>query len=428
MKKLNIMMLSLHGYVSSDPELGKPDTGGQVTFVLELGKRFSGLGCQVDLVTRQFENQIQVEIINSNFRIIRIPFGGSSFIRKEDMHDYLDEFIDSFLLFIKDNQLNYDIINSHYWDAGWVGQRISEELEINHVFTPHSLGWWKRDELNENEIETDMKLYRFDERIAKEFRVVQSCDLIIATTHSQKDVLTNEYEINDRYIKVIPPGIAEQKFYPLPKEERDELRKKYDFKPHDILLMGRLAENKGYDLMIKSISLLQKQIPDIRVIMALGGKDSKQDIEFIDYLKKVADSEKVSEIIEWRSYIPDEELAHYYRSAAAFVMPSRYEPFGMVAVEAMACGTPTIITRNGALHENLKFGKHALFVDPEDPVEMAAMISLTLKHEDLVGELATEGSRIARKKFGWTGIAKSTIDIFDSLVYLKKMTIEEDID
>jgi mannosylfructose-phosphate synthase len=126
----SILILSTHGYVAAQPELGKPDTGGQVVFVLELAKRFSRLGYRVDVVTRRFEKQPVFDKINESLRIWRIPFGGRSFIRKEDMHDYLGDFITNFLSAIRARNINYDFVNSHYWDAGWAGQKIAEELHI----------------------------------------------------------------------------------------------------------------------------------------------------------------------------------------------------------------------------------------------------------------------------------------------------------
>jgi mannosylfructose-phosphate synthase len=144
-KNINsILMISSHGYVAAEPELGKPDTGGQVVYVLELAKRFSRLGKHVDMITRRFEDQPEFDEINDNFRIWRIPFGGKKFIRKEDMHDHLANFTTNALAAIRKQGTQYDIVYSHYWDAGWSGQKIAEELGIPHVHTPHSIGWWKK--------------------------------------------------------------------------------------------------------------------------------------------------------------------------------------------------------------------------------------------------------------------------------------------
>ena len=126
----SILMISLHGYVGANAELGKPDTGGQVVYVLELAERFSRLGKRVDLVTRQFEDQPEYDVVDENYSVWRIPFGGKKFIRKEDMHDHLKKFGTNCLGAIKKENKKYDIVYTHYWDAGWAGQKIAEELVI----------------------------------------------------------------------------------------------------------------------------------------------------------------------------------------------------------------------------------------------------------------------------------------------------------
>ena len=125
----SILVISLHGYVAAEPELGKPDTGGQVVFVLELAKRFSRLGKKVDLLTRQFEDQPKEDIMNDNLRVWRVPFGGKEFIRKEDMHDHISDFVTNTLSQIRHLGSSYDMVYTHYWDAGVAGQKIAEELE-----------------------------------------------------------------------------------------------------------------------------------------------------------------------------------------------------------------------------------------------------------------------------------------------------------
>ena len=248
----NILMLSTHGYVAAEPELGKPDTGGQVVYVLELANRFSRLGVKVDLVTRQFEDQPEADIVNENFKVWRIPFGGKKFIRKEDMHDHLGQFVTNFLSAIRSKGIAYDIVYSHYWDAGWAGQKIAEELGIPHVHTPHSLGWWKKHNMGKHMDESTMeKNYRFNERIEKEFFVFQMCNHVIATTEPQTELLMEHYDVLERRVSVIPPGMDENRFSPVRAEDQKVLREKYGFKEHDVLALGRMASNKGHDLLIQ---------------------------------------------------------------------------------------------------------------------------------------------------------------------------------
>ncbi len=420
-RQLNqIMMISLHGYVAGEPELGKPDTGGQVVYVLEMAKRFSRLGWRVDLITRRFEDQPEFDEVNENLRVWRIPFGGSEFIRKEDMHDYVGDFVTNLLAAIRARNLQYDIVNSHYWDAGWTGQKIAEELGIPHVHTPHSLGWWKQQNMGTTMSAEEMEAtYRFEERIRKEFLVYQMCDHIIATTEPQAELLLSEYDLLEKHLTVIPPGMDEDRFSPIRQGDRERLLEKYDWRPHDVLTLGRMAHNKGYDLLLEALPALFELVPDARLVAAIGGEDSAQDDAGVAGLKKRAEELGVQDRIVWVNYVADEDLANLYRAAAVFAMPSRYEPFGMVAIEAMACGTPAVITVHGGLFDLIDYGKHALFADPNRPLELGAMLSLPMLYPKLSHELSVEGARFARRNFGWTGIAKKTLQVFDAVSQMR---------
>jgi mannosylfructose-phosphate synthase len=117
--------------------------------------------------------------------------------------------------------------------------------------------------------------------------------------------------------------------------------------------------------------------------------------------------------IIWTPYIADEDLPGYYQAAAVFALSSRYEPFGMTAIEAMACGTPTVVTAHGGLFDLIDFGNQALFANPERPIEFGTMLAVPMLYPNLAHELSVEGARFARRNFGWTGIAKRIISVFE---------------
>lgn len=422
----SILMISLHGYVGATPELGKPDTGGQVVYVLELADRFSRLGKRVDVVTRQFEDQPEYDEVNDNYHIWRIPFGGKEFIRKEDMHEHVGQFVTNCLAAIQKKGKKYDVVYSHYWDAGWSGQKIAEELGISHVHTPHSLGWWKQhnmgSDMDKKEMETK---YRFRERIRKEFFVYQMCNHVIATTIPQVEVLTKQYDMLSRSCTMIPPGIDENRFFPVPSREVQKIRLQHDLESFDILTLGRMAHNKGYDLLLRALPTVFELKPEARLIAAIGGDESEQDEKGIGQLKILATELNVHDKIIWKQYIADDDLANIYRSASIFAMPSRYEPFGMVAIEAMACGTPAVITVHGGLKDLINFGNQALFADPHRPIEFGAMLAMPLLYQGLRNELSVEGAKFARRHFGWTGIAKKILEVFDQSI--NQQSIESNI-
>jgi mannosylfructose-phosphate synthase len=404
-------MLSLHGYFSAAPELGLPDTGGQVVFVLELAKQLVELGHAVDIVTRRFEDQPEFDDMGPHLRVWRIPFGGPDFIRKEDMHDHLDEFVRRFLDTLRDHGLSYEYINSHYWDAGFAGQQIGEELDITHIHTPHSLGSWKRRGMqgDTQKIESD---YRFEERIRKEFLVYRRCDQVIATSNQQIELLIEDYDVPAPHISMIPPGIDESRYTPITHAEIAVARRRIKFRKHDVYTVGRAAANKGYDLLIRALPELRELVPDARLQLAIGA-NSGADERRVDKWKSLAGEIDVTEHVRWLGHIEDENMPRYYRAAPVFALPSRYEPFGMTAVEAMACGTPCVVTIHGGLEEMFDFGSHALFADPKRPREFAVMLSMPLRYPQLQERLSITGARFARRMFGWRGIARRTRATFE---------------
>jgi mannosylfructose-phosphate synthase len=407
----SILMLSLHGYVASEPEFGLPDTGGQVVFVLELAKRFAEFGYRVDVVTRRFEDQPEQDLMGEGLRVWRIPFGGRRFIRKEDMHDHFEEFERHALARIQERDVRYDVVNSHYWDAGWSGQRIAEELRIPHIHTPHSLGAWKRRTMEGSADELERQ-YRFEERIRREFLVYRRCDHVITTSLEQAEQLREDYEVPDDHMTMIPPGIDENRYTPVAAAEIARLRRKLKFRKHDVYAVGRAARNKGYDLLIRSLPVLRELVPDARLQLAVGA-DAARDKRKVQALRREATRLGVADSIRWLGYIPDDAMADHYRAAAVFALSSRYEPFGMTAVEAMACGTPAVVTTNGGLQELIGFGEHALFADPARPTELATILSMPLRYPRLHERLSMRGARFARREFGWRGIARRTADVFE---------------
>jgi len=412
-----IAMVSTHGYVAAVPPLGAADTGGQVVYVIELSKKFAQLGFEVDIWTRRFEDQPEFDVVNERVRVIRVPCGGRRFIPKEYLYEHIPEWNTNALRFIERHHLKYHFINSHYWDAGLAGQQLSEVLNIPHVHTPHSLGLWKQRQMERDypgDISKFEKQYNFSRRVTDERELYSDCNLVVATTPPQLDFLIEDYGVPKEKVRMVPPGYDDTRFYPVGEATREAIRQRLGFTGQVVLAIGRLAHNKGYDLLIDAFNLVAQRHSDAVLHLAIGGEDANaEEKKLFAELKALAAKSLAPDRIKFDSFISEENLPDVYRAADMFVLSSRYEPFGMTAIEAMASGTPTVVTVHGGLYRALTFGRHALFADPFDREDLGITMAKILRHPRLRMRLARMGAHKARSLFTWTGIAQQLVSVVE---------------
>ena len=418
-----IMMISTHGYVGAEPQFGKPDTGGQVVYVLELSKCLGRMGYNVDVLTRQFEDQPVEEKITDRVRVLRFPCGGGDFIPKETLVDHIPEWVQNVMRFVASKRLTYSFIDSHYWDAGVAGQSLARRLKIPHLHTPHSIGSWKRDNMDDSAEDAERK-YNFRQRIREEKSIYDACDALIATTPQQRDIVTqSEYDAPREKIFVIPPGYDDSRFFPVSQASRQALKQEYGQEGRIVLALGRMAHNKGYDLLIRAMPVVTSRLEDARLLLAVGSTEpSTREQEQIQELKDIAAELGISDRVIFHDYIPDEELPDYYRLADVFALSSRYEPFGMTAVEAAACGTPTVITTEGGLWEHVTWGLEAIYANPYDPEAFGHALYNVLAQPKISAQIAKYGSQMARAHFTWMGIAQQVLSILQGFRMRRKVT------
>lgn len=410
-----VLLISLHGYVAAEPELGKPDTGGQVAYVLRLAECLGRMGYRVDILTRRFEGQPATEPVDEHVRVVRIAAGGDGFISKERMDEVVPEWVERAAAFISQRRIGYAFVSSHYWDAGLAGMALAGRLGLPHVHTPHSLGAWKRDSMSGDPTELEAR-YRFAHRVAQERLVYGAADLIVATTPQQAELLSGpEYGVSADRLAMIPPGYDDTRFFPVSEASRQLTKRDLGLDGPIVLALGRMARNKGYDLLLRSLPHVFERVEGARALLAAGSTEpSEGEQAQVAGLRDLAQELGIADRVMFHDHIPDESLADHYRAADVFALSSRYEPFGMTAVEAMACGTPTVVTTEGGLWQMVRWGVDAIYANPLDPPAFGHAMASVLGHPEVASQLSSAGAEAARARFTWTGVTQQLIAALDT--------------
>lgn len=412
-----VAVVSTHGYVAARPPLGAADTGGQVVYVLETARKLAQLGYEVDIWTRQFEGQLDCETLCPHARIVRVPCGGPDFLPKEYLYRHLDEWRRNAVQRIQEEGLQYAFVNSHYWDGGLAGEGIALHCDAPHLHTPHSLGIWKLRQMEQDFPQSRGEFdrqYNFTERIRCERELYRRASKVIATTPVQTDMLRQDYELESSRLALVPPGYDDNRYYPVGEASRQALRRALGYSGQVVMAIGRLARNKGYDLLIEAFSLVANRFPEAQLRLAVGGENlSPGESLILEELKEKARHLNLEDRVCFTGFVAEEDMPNHYRAADVFVLCSRYEPFGMTAIEAMACGTPSVVTTHGGLFRVLSYGRHALFADPLDKEDLGITIAKVLRHNLLRRRLSKMGAYRARSLFTWSGIAQMLVRLVE---------------
>ena len=410
----NIAHFSVHGYFDPEPILGRTDTGGQVTYVLELAKYLARIDdIKVDIYTRQFEGLDQIAPVNDRVRVVRLPCGPDKFIRKEDIFPYWDEFVDNAMNFLQENGLRYEVLHGHYWDAGYVCMKLGGRLDQQFFYTAHSLGAWKNEQMGGSPDEME-KLFKFEERIHWENILFRAAKAHTVTTEDGKDTYKRLYEFETPDMEIIPPGVDIHRFRPL---EPGETERNLETPDKYIFGLSRIDSNKGHVELIRAFAHVAAKVPDACLVIGGGSKEPKQhEIDVKNSFLKVVDELGLGDRVIFTGYVLDDDLATYYRKASLFVLPSKYEPFGMTTLEAMSCGTPVVVTKFGGIRKNLKNEYDALMVDPTDEEKFSEAMTRILTDGVLSQRLVENGLKTIRERFSWEAIAATTLEFYQRYV------------
>ncbi|MCH7548136.1 MAG: glycosyltransferase, partial [Candidatus Krumholzibacteriota bacterium] len=225
-----------------------------------------------------------------------------------------------------------------------------------------------------------------------------------------RDTYKRLYSFESPNLVIIPPGVDTKRFRPL---ADGETNRKLDVPDDFVFALSRIDSNKGLDYLIRAFGRIKGETTSHLVIGGGSRNPKEHEVEVKKHLTDIVDELDLSDRVTFTSYVPDEFLDAYYRQTRLFVLPSKYEPFGMTTTEAMSCGTPVVVTKFGGIRRDLSDGKDALLVDVSDEEAFAATMTRVLQDGKLRGKLAAGALKTAREKFSWDGIARRHITFYE---------------
>jgi D-inositol-3-phosphate glycosyltransferase len=411
---LRVAMLSVHTCPLAT--LGGKKTGGMNVYVRELSAELSRHGIFVDVFTRSQDPcvpHINDSALGLNARVIHVPAGPEEPLPTNAIYPYLPEFVDRVLAFAKQSGLHYDVLHSHYWLSGWVAEKLREAWDVPFLQMFHTLGLMKnRIALSPAEQEPDL-------RIQTERKIIQSADYLVAATPGERIQLMWLYGADMRKLRVIPPGVDVQHFCPMPRSEAKEIVGIPE-NNRMLLFVGRLEPLKGVDTLLKAIAIVKQGMGsavDNLCLSIIGGDGEDNDPE-TTRLKELRETLNLGEFVTFHGSKSQETLLYYYAAAEAVIMPSHYESFGMVALEAMACGTPVIASEVGGLAYLIQDGVTGFHVPDRDPEELAGKITLLLENTDLRREMSTAAVQNAQR-YAWPRVASQIVQLYQHSIGLE---------
>jgi len=412
-----VLMVNPQGYVEYPAPLGKTDTGGQTVYVLQLAKALAKKNIKVDILTRQFDNKPEEEQIFDNVKIVRMPAGSKHFVPKEKMYELMPELVENFMKYTEAKKKEYDIIHSHYWDGGYGGILLSKMMDVPHVNTPHGLGKLKKLEMSPEQapVQKLKPFYRYHVRIAIEQKIMNTAKAIIVLSETNRIQILQHYMTDFEKLHVIYPGVDTENFNP----KKTSVDKTLDMKPNAILAVSRIAPTKGIDRLIDAVALLKGKISfHLYIGGSLNSENaSEEEKSAVVHIKHLIAKYKLERQVSFIGIVPhDNVLPAYYRNAAVFVLPSRYEPFGLTPLEAMACGTVPIVSSIAGVREVIIDGLNGLVVDTHDRKTLASSILKFLEDEKLRKKVADNAAFTVQEHYSWDKITEKFIELYKSLL------------
>lgn len=398
--QLQIAMFSIHS--SPIGELGTKNTGGMSVYIRELARHLGVFGHCVDIYTRlngTKHNQI-IELYD-NVRLIHLSAGSNGYVHKLALYYYLSDFLRALEGFKNQEGLHYDLIHSHYWLSGRLGSWVQDRWNIPHIVMFHTLGIIKNI-AGVADREPDL-------RIATENKLARTCQRILAPTDREKENLLKYCHTSAEKIGVVPCGVNLDLFRPMDKAAARQ-RLGFDEDESIVLYVGRFDPIKGIDRLLEAMAYL-KHLKRMRLVIIGGdGPDTAEH----QNLQQLSGKFGIQKSVRFVGRVEQNKLPPYYSAADALVVPSYYESFGLVGLESLACGTPVVATRVGAMERILEDGKTGHVVADATPRGLANSIEKIISNS-ANPLLSAQAIRASVLKYGWSNVASAVVNEYDTV-------------
>jgi D-inositol-3-phosphate glycosyltransferase len=405
-----IAILSVHTSPLHQPGTG--DSGGMNVYVAETAKRIAARGIEVEIFTRA-TSLVEPETtqLASGVLVRHIPAGPFEGLRKEDLPAQLCAVTAGVLRAeAAKNEGFYDLIHSHYWLSGQVGWIAQERWGVPLVHTMHTMARVK-----------NLTLAKGDSpepaiREIGEEQVVTAADRLVANTHAEAKELIELYHADPKRVRVVHPGVDLDKFIP---GNKAAARKELGIANDSIVLLfvGRIQPLKAPDILIKAAAEILTQTPQLRsrLLVAICGGPSGSGLDHPDSLVELATNLGVSDVVKFVPPTSRAQLVKWFQAATLCAVPSYSESFGLVAIEAQACGIPVIAARVGGLPTAVRDGISGVLVDGHDEKDWAREILRVTSDENLQNKLAV-GAIDHASHFGWEDTTEKLIAVYKEAV------------
>ena len=393
---LHVAMLSVHTCPLA--ALGGKETGGMNVYVREVSRELGRMGVSVDVFTRSQDPSIQrVVRLGERARVIHLAAGAEAPMARERVYDHMDEFVEGVEAWRIAEAIDYDLIHAHYWLSGVAALTLKRRWSVPVLQMFHTLARLK------NRVARSAAELEPLVRVEEETRIVSDADRIVAANVVERAELLRDYGAHASRIATIPCGVDTDLFTP---GDRAEARRRLGLDDRPVLLwVGRIAPIKGLDTLLDTVARLREAGRDMRLLVVGGEADEPTNGHEASLRRRIA-ALGLGESVRFVGPQPQSVLPLYYAAADVTVLPSYYESFGMVALEAMACGSPVIASRVGGLVTTVRDGVTGFLVPDGDVEALAERIETLVGDPELRWRLGREGVRWAAQH-RWPCVAEA---------------------